>query len=245
MFISNINTMIRHHLPLVILAAAVMTGPTFAQPTVNRPNAPEPSQVCLDECEQHNCEVSRLERRKRDAEARLLEANARRAQAATRALNAQRALIREEQHRVRANRQAILSEAKQREWEQRRAEVKLDNLTAHLDDYTTVVLTSVTGVNPKHSVAQVSNVLSGLDGLIFVNPLKIKRKYRTHRDLAPGLVYSPGVLRASLHRETLNEYGRFVHLTVRDHLGKVVYDARYENVHFAEMLAPLSGAAAY
>ncbi|MCH1576467.1 MAG: hypothetical protein L7S67_09350 [Flavobacteriales bacterium] len=237
--------MIRHHLPLVLLAAAVMTSPAFAQPNLNRPNAPEPSLACLEDCEQHDCEASRQARRKLDAEARLLEANARRAQAATNALNAQRALIREEQHRVRASRQAIVSEAKQREWEQRRAEVKLDQLTGHLGDYNAVVLTSVTGVNPKHSVAQVAEVLSGLDALNFVNPLKIKRKYRTHRNLAPDYVYRPGVLRASLHRETLNEYGRFVHLILRDHKGTVVYDARFENVHFAEMLAPLSGAAAY
>ena len=30
---------------------------------------------------------------------------------------------------------------------------------------------------------------------------------------------------------------------VRNHLGKVVYDARYENVRFGEMLAPLQGVA--
>ena len=180
-----------------------------------------------------------------DAEARLLEANARQVQAATKALNAQRALLIEEQHRVRASRQAIVSEAKQREWDQRRAEVKLDHLTGHLRDYNAVVLTSVTGVNPKHSIAQVAGVLSGQNALNFVNPLKVKRKYRTHRKLAPDYVFRPGVLRASLHRETLNEYGRFVHLIVRDHNGAVVYDARFENVHFAEMLAPLSGAAAY
>ena len=237
--------MIRHHLPLVLFAAAVMTSPSLAQSNLNRPNAPETASACLNDFEQHDCEASRQAQRKMDAEARLLEANARQVQAATKALNAQRALLIEEQQRVRASRQAIVSEAKQREWDQRRAEVKLDHLTGHLRDYNAVVLTSVTGVNPKHSIAQVAGVLSGQNALNFVNPLKVKRKYRTHRKLAPDYVFRPGVLRASLHRETLNEYGRFVHLIVRDHNGAVVYDARFENVHFAEMLAPLSGAAAY
>lgn len=235
--------MMRFQFPLALFAAAVMTSPSFAQPTLERPNAPDPASACLGECEQHDCEPSREARRMMDAEARLLEANARRAQAATRTLQAQRALIREEQERVRANKQAILSEAKQREWEHRRADVKLDDLTDRLHDYRAVVLTSVTGVHPKQSVAQAAEILSGQGNLEFVNPLKIKRKYRTHRKLAPDFVYRHGVLRATLHRETLNEYGRFVHLVIRDHNGKVVYDARYENVHFAEMLAPLSGTA--
>ncbi len=178
-----------------------------------------------------------------DAEARMLDASARRAQAATKVLQAQRALIREEQRRVQASRQATLSEAKQREWEHRRAEVKIDRLTPHLESYSAIVLTSVTGVNAKQSVAQIAEVLSTENGLDFVNPLKLKRKYRTHRKLDPGFVYRPDVLRASFHRETLHEFGRFVHLIVRDHRGKVVYDARFENVHFAEMLAPLTGAA--
>lgn len=236
--------MMRLQFPLALLAAVFMTSPVDAQPTLDRPNAPDPVSACLGECEQHVCETSREARRKMDAEARLLEARARRTQAATRTLQAQRALIREEQQRVRANKQAILSEAKQREWEHRRAEVKLDDLTGRLHDFRAVVLVAVTGVHPKESVAQTAEILTSQNSLEFVNPLKIKRKHRTHRKLAPDFVHRPGVLRASLHRETLNEYGRFVHLVIRDHNGKLVYDARYENVHFSEMLGALTGATA-
>ncbi len=158
-------------------------------------------------------------------------------------INAQRELAREEQQRVQAERRAILSEAKQREWDHRRANVSLDNLSMNLGRYHTVVLTSVTGVDTKHTVAQAHQILSQNNLLEFVNPLKIKRKFRTHKRLKADFTQQSGVLQASLHREVLNEYGRFVRLVVRNHTGKIVYDARYENVHFGEMLAPLQGMA--
>lgn len=195
-------------------------------------------------CDNEHHAISDEERRRQAAEARMLEAQARREQAQTRMLHAQRAVMREEQRRIKAHSQAMLSEAKQREWEHRSAEVVVDLLTDHAHRYQTVVLTSVTGQNPKESVRHIHDALHGNASIAFVNPLKIKRKYRTHRKLPLGYAQTTGVLRMQFHREPLNEFGRFVRLTLVDHTGKVVYEARYENMHYGEMLAPVQGVSA-
>ena len=238
-------TMTRFTFPFVLIAAVSMSTPIAAQTNESQPNAPATTVQCNHDDDRHanHCTSSREERRRIAAETRMLENRARRDRAQTRMINAQRELAREEQQRVQAERRAILSEAKQREWDHRRANVSLDNLSMNLGRYHTVVLTSVTGVDIKHTVAQAHHILSQNNLLEFVNPLKIKRKFRTHKRLKADFTHQSGVLQASLHREVLNEYGRFVRLVVRNHTGNIVYDARYENVHFGEMLAPLQGMA--
>ena len=156
-------------------------------------------------------------------------------------LHAQRAVMLEEQRRVKAQSQALLSAAKQREWEHRHAEVKVDLLTHNIRRFHTVVLTSVTGQKAKESVQHISEAMEGNTSLALVNPLRIKRKFRTHRKLPLGFENRPGVLRMQFHREPLNEFGRFVRMTLVNHTGEVVYEAHYENMHFGEMLAPLQG----
>jgi hypothetical protein len=237
--------MTRFTLPFFLIAAVSMSNPIAAQTNESQPNAPVIAITCDhdDDRHSHPCTNSREERRRIAAETRMLENRAKRDRAQTRMIHAQRELARDEQRRVQAERRAILSEAKQREWDHRRANVLRDKLSMNLRNYHTVVLTSVTGIDPKHTVAQAHQILTQNNPLEFVNPLKIKRKFRTHKRLKAGFVEQVGVLQATLHREALNEYGRFVRLVVRNHTGDIVYDARYENVHFGEMLAPLQGMA--
>lgn len=216
----------------------------LAVPTVNlaqSDNATAQTTAC---CDNDHHAISDEERRRNAAEARMLEAQARRERAEMRMLQAQRAVMREEQRRIKAHSQAMLSEAKQREWAHRSADVAVDLLTANAGRYHTVVLTSVTGLNTKESVRQIYDALHGNASIAFVNPLKVKRKYRTHRKLPTGYAQTTGVLRMQFHRERLNEFGRFVRMTLVDHTGKVVYEARYENMHYGEMLAPVQGISA-
>lgn len=233
--------MTRYISPFVLLAAVSLSPDLSAQSNFSSPNAPEVCASCEHECEQNNRFASKQERLRIAAETRMLENRARRDRAAARLLQSQRAVAQEEKRRIQADRRAILSEAKQREWAHRSANVTLNNLTGNLHRHHTLVLQNVTGIDPKHTVAQVHQILANGQGLDFVNPLKIKRKYRTHKNLDPSFIRTRGVLHASIHRETLNEYGRFVRLVVKDHTGSIVYDARYENMHFGEMLAPLEG----
>lgn len=230
---------------LLALIVLMSTLPTSAQIQNGEyaHHAPNTASCKHDEDPQE-CALSEDERRRLAAETHMLNMQARRMQAETHMLNAQRSLAREEQRRIQTERQAALSEAKQREWSHRRADIKVDQLNAHLARTHSIVLTGVTGVEAKQTVEQAHQILSGSSGPEFINPLKIKRKYRTHKRLPVGFIQRPGVLQAHIHREVLNEYGRFVRLVVKDHTGTVVYDARYENVHFGEMLAPLQGVAA-
>lgn len=220
------------------LAALLLAAPTLshaqADDTINVQDA-----VCCRETNHHD--VTEEDRLRTLAETRMLNAETRRKQAEIRMLNAQRDVIREEQRRIKAHSQAMLSAAKQKEWEHRMADVRIDRLTPEMHRHHTVVLTSVTGVGTRESVKHISDALAGNTALQFVNPLKIKRKYRTHRKLPLGFEQQPGVLRMQLHREPLNEFGRFVRLTLVDHTGAVVYEAHYENMHYGEMLAPLQG----
>lgn len=230
------------------LLAAVMimhsvTAAAQVQVGVHAPKHPN-TVHCSNDDDPHACSLSSEERRRIAAETQMLNARTRRMHAETQMLNAQRSLAREEQRRMQTERQAALSAAKQREWSYRRAEVKVDNLADHFKRSHTLVLTGVTGIDTKETVAQAHHILSVPGRLEFVNPLKIKRKFRTHKRLPAGFIHRPGVLQAHIHRETLNEYGRFVRLIVKDHTGDVIYDARYENVHFGEILAPLQGVAA-
>ena len=234
-----------HTTPLLalLMLAMVPTGTAQKPYHLHGPQPPNINHCPHEEDNEQECSDSRDDQRRMNIEDALLQAETRRMQAETRMLNAQRAIAREEQRRIQAERQAALSAAKQQEWKYWSADVMRDELTNNIDRYHSIVLTSVTGINTKHTVEQASEILSAPTGLEFINPLKIKRKYRTHRKLPADFIHRPGVLQAQIHREKLNEYGRFVRLVVRNHLGKVVYDARYENVHFGEMLAPLQGVA--
>lgn len=220
------------------LAALFLAAPTLSQAQSDDTMTVQDA-VCCTETNHHD--VTEEDRLRTLAETRMLNAETRRKQAEIRMLNAQRDVIREEQRRIKAHSQAMLSAAKQKEWEHRLADVRIDRLTPEMHRHHTVVLTSVTGVGTKESVQHISDALAGNTALQFVNPLKIKRKYRTHRKLPLGFEQRPGVLRMQLHREPLNEFGRFVRLTLVDHTGTVVYEAHYENMHYGEMLAPLQG----
>ena len=219
------------------LAALLLMAPMLPL-RAQSDSTPSQATAC---CNDDHHAVSDEERRRHAAEARMLDAQARRERAEAQMLHAQRAVMREEQRRIKAHSQAMLSEAKQREWEHRMADVRVDLLTGDAQRYHTVILTSVTGQTPKESVRHIAEALGGSATLKFINPLKIKRKYRTHRKLALGTETRPGVLRMQLHREPFNEFGRFVRLTLIDHTGTVVYEAHYENMHYGEMLAPLQG----
>lgn len=220
------------------LAALLLAAPTLSQAQADDTMTAQDA-VCCTETSHHD--VTEEDRLRTLAETRMLNSETRRKQAEIRMLNAQRDVIREEQRRIKAHSQAMLSAAKQKEWEHRLADVRIDRLTPEMHRHHTVVLTSVTGVGTKESVQHISEALAGNTALQFVNPLKIKRKYRTHRKLPLGFEQRPGVLRMQLHREPLNEFGRFVRLTLVDHTGAVVYEAHYENMHYGEMLAPLQG----
>jgi Skp family chaperone for outer membrane proteins len=231
--------------PFLAALALMISSPVTARAQVSEHAPHSPNTVhCSNDDDRHECAISNAERRRLAAETHMLNMQARRMQAETQMLNAQRSLAREERRRIQTERQAALSAAKQREWSHRRADVKVDQLKAHLTRAHTIVLTGVTGIDAKETVEQTHQILSGSGGLDFINPLKIKRKYRTHKQLPAGFIQRPGVLQAHIHREVLNEHGRFVRLVVKDHTGAVVYDARYENVHFGEMLAPLQGVTA-
>ena len=221
---------------LLLAVPAVNLAQNDTKPAVHGPHCG------IDHGQHDNLSVE--ERQRLAAERRMLEEQARRARAETRLMNAQRSAIHAERRRIQAERIATLSEAKQREWAHRSADVAVDLLTANAGRYHTVVLTSVTGLNTKESVRQIYDALHGNASIAFVNPLKVKRKYRTHRKLPTGYAQTTGVLRMQFHRERLNEFGRFVRMTLVDHTGKVVYEARYENMHYGEMLAPVQGISA-
>ena len=221
------------------LAALLLAAPTLSQAQADDTMTVQDAVCCTHHDEPQT--LTAEERRRLDAEARMLEAKAAKERAEAHMMTAQRAVMREEQRFIEAHRLATLSAAKQKEWKHRLADVRIDRLTPEMHRHHTVVLTSVTGVDTKESVQHISDALAGNTALQFVNPLKIKRKYRTHRKLPLGFEQRPGVLRMQLHREPLNEFGRFVRLTLVDHTGAVVYEAHYENMHYGEMLAPLQG----
>lgn len=228
-------------LPLLALATLTLHLPVHAQHHGNTPVPQSPSVTHCQHEDAQTCSISNEERRRLNAEARMLEAQAQRLRAETRALEAQRALAREEQRRIQVDRQAALSAAKQQEWKHRSVTVTTDALTGNTHRYHSLVLSSVTGHEPRHTITQVHDCLAQPSDLEFINTLKIKRRLRTQRNLPAGFTSQAGVLTAHIHREPLNEFGRFVRIVVRDHRGSIVYDARFENVHFGEMLAPLQG----
>ena len=225
-----------------ILAALLLAAPALTRAQDDDTTRDKDTVCCAQQV--HKCDISDEERDRHTAEARMLDARAIRERAQAHMLNAQGAMLWEEQRRIKAQRLALLSAAKQSEWEHFMVDVRVDLLTGNIRRYHTVVLTSVTGEKPKESVKDIAEAMGGNTALELVNPLKIKRKYRTHRKLPFGFDTRPGVLRMQLHRELLNEFGRFVRLTLVDHTGTVVYEAHYENMHYGEMLAPLQGLSA-
>lgn len=171
----------------------------------------------------------------------MMRSHADRMESESRLLETQRMLLRDQQELIQAERSALESAAWQAEWAHRRTEVLVDLLSEGQIECHTVVLSSVTGPLPSESVRNITELLSTHPSLEFVNPLKIRRRYRTHRALDEEFTRRPGVVQLQLHREPLNLHGRFVRVTVTDHTGRLIHEAHHENRHYTEMLDPLLG----
>ena len=110
-------------------------------------------------------------------------------------------------------------------------QISIDLLINDDEKYKAVVIDNVTGWKPSVNKSTILKTLRGANKLYV---------YSSRKKIAENLKNSPHILYLNWQREAQGDYTRVTKMTLKDFQGTTVYEARYKNISFSEMLSPLT-----
>jgi hypothetical protein len=110
-------------------------------------------------------------------------------------------------------------------------DIKTDLLINNDGVYKAVAINSVSGWGPSANKREIAKIIRGSKKYLY---------YKSRKDVPENLKNSDKLLFLDWVREAIGQYDRVSTMILKDITGKIVFEARYKNIPYSEMLSPLT-----